>query len=315
MSNTSEPSKRDDGGEVPLRGPRVFSADDGYSKPFGGAGDAGSDDHARRGTGGDARDDEAGPTSASDELGSFRLPTSADVERGFRWGSLFVSAVVALTLLALGVWFSRFISSALAATGFVGWLATSLLLLVCVAGVALIVREALGFWRLGRLETIKVNVNRAYDQKDGPKGATLERRAVREVTDLYAGRPELRDRLERFRANAGGIHDPGDLLKLLDRDVAGPLDIEARRVVLSSAKRISVVTAISPLFLIDVLFVFFENVRMLRAVATIYGGRPGFLGGLRLGRLVILNLIAAGGIALTDDLLGQFLGQDLLRRV
>ena len=62
-------------------------------------------------------------------------------------------------------------------------------------------------------------------------------------------------------------------------------------------------------------FVVFENLRMLRRLAAIYGGRPGFAGSFRLGRRVIANLIAAGGLALTDDLIGQFIGQDVLRRL
>jgi hypothetical protein len=62
-------------------------------------------------------------------------------------------------------------------------------------------------------------------------------------------------------------------------------------------------------------FVLVENVRMFRSIAGLYGGRPGVLGALRLGRLVVGHLIATGGIAMTDDLLGQFVGQDVLRRL
>ena len=50
-------------------------------------------------------------------------------------------------------------------------------------------------------------------------------------------------------------------------------------------------------------------------LAGLYGGRPGVMGALRLGRLVITHIIATGGLAMTDDLLGQFLGQDALRRL
>ena len=36
---------------------------------------------------------------------------------------------------------------------------------------------------------------------------------------------------------------------------------------------------------------------------------------LRLAQLVLAHIVATGGVALTDDLLGQFLGQDILRRL
>ena len=58
-----------------------------------------------------------------------------------------------------------------------------------------------------------------------------------------------------------------------------------------------------------------ENLRLLRKLAALYGGRPGFFGLLRLAQLVLTHMVATGGVALTDDLLGQFLGQDLLRRL
>jgi putative membrane protein len=67
--------------------------------------------------------------------------------------------------------------------------------------------------------------------------------------------------------------------------------------------------------LIAVAYVLIENMRLLRALATLYGGRPGLLGALKLGRMVLAHIVATGGIAMTDDLLGQFLGQDILRRL
>ena len=71
----------------------------------------------------------------------------------------------------------------------------------------------------------------------------------------------------------------------------------------------------SPMALIAVGYVLIENLRLLRALAALYGGRPGFLGVLRLAHLVFAHMLATGGVALTDDLLGQFLGQDILRRL
>jgi putative membrane protein len=97
--------------------------------------------------------------------------------------------------------------------------------------------------------------------------------------------------------------------------MVAPLDAEARRLVTRSAKRVATVTAMSPMVLIAVGYVAVENLRLLRLLATLYGGRPGVIAVLRLARMVFTHVVATGGIALTDDLLGQFLGQDLLRRL
>ncbi|MEO1695619.1 MAG: hypothetical protein AAFR55_10310, partial [Pseudomonadota bacterium] len=146
-----------------LRGPRVFDADDGQSQPFGGGSGPTRSAGADRSTDADGAEPGAAasaidPSSAEAGLGSFALPNRSDLARGFRWDSLFVSAFVGLFVLALGVWFGRFISAALASGGWVGFLSTSLLVLLCVAGTALAIREALGFWRLGRLEAIQARV-------------------------------------------------------------------------------------------------------------------------------------------------------------
>ena len=108
---------------------------------------------------------------------------------------------------------------------------------------------------------------------------------------------------------------PGELLALADRDIVAALDAEARSLITRSAKRVATVTAMSPMVLISVGYVLIENLRLLRGLATLYGGRPGLLGSLRLARLVLGHIIATGGLAMTDDLLGQFLGQDILRRL
>jgi putative membrane protein len=71
----------------------------------------------------------------------------------------------------------------------------------------------------------------------------------------------------------------------------------------------------SPIVWLAMLYVVVENLRMLKALAGLYGGRPGGMGALRLARMVLTHILATGGLALTDDLLGQFLGQDILRRL
>lgn len=247
----------------------------------------------------------------ADAEGGFTLPTRAELADGFRWGSLFFSAMVGLMLLAVGVWFGRFVSAAVASEGFVGWLATCLAVLLCIAGLVLAIKEGLGFARLQKLETLRKDVDTVQISRD----LREERKVAARVVRLYADREELRWQLSELRDHQNDINDPGDLLKIVDRDLMTALDDDVRKVIMRSSRRVSMVTALSPIVLIDVIFVFFESLRMLRSIAAIYGGRPGYLGGLRLGRMVLTNLIAAGGIALTDDLLGQFLGQDLVRRV
>jgi putative membrane protein len=243
--------------------------------------------------------------------GTVTMPGRADIAKGFAWGTLFLSAMASLAVLAASITFARFVSVALAREDWIGWTATGLLAAGGLAGAVILGREIVGLWRLRKLAGLRTDAVRAIAARDLKSEASVASR----LAAMLGTRPELAWSLARFREHQGDVHDPGELLALADRVLMVPLDTQARRIVLQSSKRVATVTALSPMALIAVGFVAVENLRMMRALATLYGGRPGFLGALRLARLVVGHLIATGGVALTDDLLGQFLGQDVLRRL
>jgi putative membrane protein len=257
---------------------------------------------------------DTGPLSARRKRQAARVtvrPTVADLRHGIRWGGLLISGAFGLLVLATTLWFTRYVEIALARQDWVGWIAFGLLCVVGFSAVVLILREIYGMFRLARLGALRKEVTQALNQND----VASERRAVRQLKNVLGGRADLQWPLARFAEHERSVLNPGDLLALADRELIMPLDQEARRTVLAAAKRIGMVTAISPMAWIAMVYVLVENLRMLRAIAGLYGGRPGPLGALRLAKLVVGHIIATGGVALTDDLLGQFLGQDLLRRL
>jgi len=279
----------------PPRKPRVFKPDDV-------AAEARSDDAVR----------DAGAVTARRAA---RVPsrhlTVTDINRGFRFGGIIFSAMAALASLAAGLWFARFVSVALERQDWIGWLAFALMSIIVVALLGIVLRELIGFRRLARLAKLRALVKSAVAK---PKRAS-EHAAVNALLSHYRGRADLAWGLARVSDHLGDVLAPNELLRLADRELLHPIDGEARRVILKSGKRVATVSALSPIMWIAMAFVLVENVRMFRAIAGLYGGRPGVLGALRLARLVVGHVIATGGIAMTDDLLGQFVGQDVLRRL
>lgn len=254
----------------------------------------------------------AAPSGAGDEPGSgIDAPAGRSKRSGVGWLSLFIGALVGLASLAASVSFAHFVSIALARDDWIGFVAWVLLALAALSGIVLALREVVGLMRLGRLARLRRDAQAA--QRSGDLRA--ERTVVRRLRASLSGRKELAWAVARFREHEGDVRDRGELLALADRELVAPLDAQGRRLILASAKRVSMVTAISPVALIAVGFVLVENLRLLRGLATLYGGRPGFLGGLRLARMVAVHMLATGGVALTDDLIGQFIGQDLMRRL
>ena len=239
-------------------------------------------------------------------------PTLAGLgRRGLRWGAVLVSALAGAAALSAGASFARLVSVALMRKDWIGWTTLALLLLAALAGLMIALREVIGFAQLARLSRIRADIVKAVAEGD----AQRERRAALRLAGLFAGRPEQAWSVRRFREHAGDVHDAGELLSLADREMVAPLDHAARRCITRSAKRVATVTAMSPMALIAVGYVLIENLRLMRTLAALYGGRPGFFGLMRLAHLVLTHLLATGGVALTDDLLGQFLGQDILRRL
>jgi putative membrane protein len=282
---TDAPRSGADGGSA--RGPRVFAPDDPSIVA------------------------DAALTPEEDAAGLADAVPQSTRSNGASVGGLFLSAVMALAGLALSVSFANFVSTALSRDDWVGWTAASLVVVAAVTGAVIILRELLGLVRLGRLARLKRDAETALRTRDVP----LERKVVAALASNLGGRRDLAWGLARLREHERDVRDAGDLMRLADRELMAPLDASARRMVLKSAKRVSVVTAMSPMVRIAMLYVTVENLRLLRSLAGLYGGRPGSLGALRLARMVVTHIVATGGLAMTDDLLGQFLGQDLLRRL
>ena len=282
------------------RAPEAFTLDDPDLELTGGAAAA---DATPRVSGGPSPPPEL-PVAATSRL-------TGTARAGIRWGAILLAAASALASIAFALSFARFVSIAFERSDWIGWIAFALLSGALFAGLMLLLREIAGIFRLRRLGRLRAGAERLLRQPN----LAAERKIVRRITEPFGNRPELKWSLARLAEHAREVRDPGDLLKLTDRDVLLPIDGEARRVVAAAARRIGTVSAISPTAFVTVGWVLIENLRLLRKLAALYGGRPGFVGTARLARMVFTHIVATGGVAMTDDLLGQFLGQDILRRL
>jgi putative membrane protein len=310
----------------PHRKPQVFDADDPHVRPE-------AQSEAPREASPEDRNGEPEPQVGAETLGaggrtashpktsvggdeqaqSADSAASPQPEEPARFGflSAFISAVFLLSSLALGLWFTRFVSVAVARDDWIGWTAKGLAIFIAGIIVIAVLREVIGFIRLARLGRLKREAEQALAKKD----FAAEKRVVARLKGLASGRPTFRWALAAFRDEERHKTEPGSLLVLADTVLLADADREARRVIYESARRVAVVTAVVPMAFISVLFVLFENVRMLRRLAGAYGGRPGMIGGWRLFMRVIFHIAATGAVALTDDLFGQFLGQDIMQRL
>jgi putative membrane protein len=148
--------------------------------------------------------------------------------------------------------------------------------------------------------------------RDDPKAA---RRVVAELTDIVAGKPETAAGRRSLAGLENDIIDGANLVRIAETEILTPLDARAQRMILDAAKRVSLVTAVSPRALVDLAYVLFESGRLIRRLSELYGGRPGTLGFLRLARGVLAHLAVTGAIAAGDDFVHQIVGQGLAARL
>ena len=227
--------------------------------------------------------------------------------RGAPWGGILLSALLGLLALAAGYAAEQLIADLFRAAPVLGWLALGLATLALVAFLAIVAREIGGVLRERRIEHLRSAALDAAATRDGEAA----KRVVADLLSLYAGRDAAEGSRTRLQGLSGEIIDADDRLKIAERELLGPLDARAKRAVASAGKQVSLVTAVSPRAIVDVAFVVFAAVRLLRQLSAIYGGRPGALGFLRLARAALHHLAVTGGVAVGDSLLQQALGLGL----
>ncbi len=189
---------------------------------------------------------------------------------------------------------------------------TALLFGVTLIALALIVlRELAALSRLARVDAI----HRAAEAALVARDMKAARAVTHRLSTLYAARAELAPGREALRRRESDILDADGLFAQVETDLLAPLDEAARREVEGAARTVAGVTAIVPLALADVAAALTQNVRMIRRIAEIYGGRAGTLGSLRLTRSVMTHLVATGAVAVGDDLVGSLAGGGLLAKL
>ncbi len=231
--------------------------------------------------------------------------------RGLSWGSLFVAGLSGFLALAAGVWVENTIRSLMSQNPALGYAA-----LVCaaIATLALLVMLARVLRDILRERKVEALRERAVAALVG--GTPDEGRAIAgELVALYKGRAQTAQGRATLQEALPQLFAARDMLTVAERSLLAPLDALATAQIAQAARRVSLVTAVSPRALVDVVFVLVACARLLRSIAGIYAGRPGTLGLLRLARQVMNHLVLTGGIAAGDAVIQQMVGQGLAARL
>ncbi len=222
------------------------------------------------------------------------------------WGLLtaLVGAVISITAWDFVVSLTQ--RAPILGMAITGLLAAFLLVLVIIA-----VRELAAFGRLKRMDDLQRSADEAIADAD----LKVARQTADRLVRLYASRPETQWGRDRFAEAQKDAFDASAVFDLAEAELLMPLDKLASREVEAAARQVATVTALVPLAMADVVAALAANLRMIRRIAEVYGGRSGVLGSWRLTRAVLTHLVATGAVAIGDDMLEPILGGSILGKV
>jgi putative membrane protein len=224
------------------------------------------------------------------------------------WLRLALAAGAVLLIGWLGLEAYDFVAGLFARSPLLGVGFAVVLALFVLGALGALGRELADLRRLERAEQLRVTGERLIaSEVHGQADAYLE-----QLQQLYRSRADLVEPLARFELQTSDALSDGERLRLFAGTVLAPLDREARRLVTRGARDISALTALSPLGLLDSAIVLWRTLALVRAIARLYGARPGIAASLRLLRRTLAHVLAAGVGELLSDAAIETAGASLL---
>ncbi|WP_291727678.1 YcjF family protein [Leisingera sp. F5] len=222
-----------------------------------------------------------------------------------RWFWALLAAVIG-AMASVAAW--DFAAGLIARVPVLGWVVTAGLALLALLALLMALRELAALSRLRRVDALR------HQAEEAANLATARAFTAR-LESFYKAREDLAWHQARLAERKSEVMDADALLMLAEQELLVPLDALALREVEAAARQVATVTALVPMALADILTALVSSLRMIRRVAGIYGGRPGFFSSWRLTRAVLAHLAATGAVAAGDDLLEPVLGGSVLSKL
>jgi putative membrane protein len=226
------------------------------------------------------------PSDAHASTADDRVPPKAPRRRSGRLLGLFTLGVVGAGIVQA----VDYVVGLLATDPWLGWPFALFLGMAVVALAGFTTREVTDLRRLSRRAATREEADRlTHSELHGEAEPLLVALAPE-----FAARPRLAEQVARFNEQRHEAMSDGELLRLFERQVLAPVDREAYRLVLQSSRDIAILTALSPLGLLDGVLVLWRTSVLFRAVARLYGMAPGPTATFQLLKGSIRNAALAG---------------------
>ena len=174
----------------------------------------------------------------------------------------------------------------------------------------LMLRELLALRSLRRTDTLREEALEIMAE-----GGADEVEAFLETMHRHYRGHKLASEIQYCAANIDYRYEKGDrLLRHVSNSVLARRDKQAQKVITRYSLEAGVLVGLSPLAAVDMLFMGWRNLRMLREIYALYGVRPGAATRMRLLKGVFTNIALAGASELVTEMSADALGWSVLSR-
>lgn len=184
------------------------------------------------------------------------------------------------------------------------------LLLVMVAGVGSLIGEWRKLWKLRHRAQQRDQAAELLNSH-----GTVAGRDFCEQLAASSGLDSSHPSYRRWKSALEDQHNDQEVIKLYDAMVMPLADKQARQKISRYAAESTLMIAVSPLALADMLFIGWRNIRMINQIARIYGIELGYFSRIRLLRGVLFNIAFAGVTELVREVGLDWMSQDLMARL
>ncbi len=250
-------------------------------------------------------------TEQQDDLPNDALLTTPTQKRPHWLWRITLTTIGILVSLALALAAEGLIRTLFARYEWLGWAALVAAIALLISLLLLAANEIRALLRLQKLDHLRAEASTTLETDQPDSGRHL----LAQLQSLYAPRPDMARARQQLDEITTDMLDGADMVRAAERNLMAPLDAQAKALTAAAARRVAIVTAISPRALVDIAFVAYESIKLARAIAGLYGARPGLIGSWRMFGAILGHLAVTGGVALGDSVIQQLLGHGLAAKL
>lgn len=241
---------------------------------------------------------------------AFEKESSSFFKR-FSFTHMFFFCVLILILLNFYLWGENLVVHLFEHHNILGWFGLIISILAVFAFFGFIFCEIRLIYKLSNANHIRQKAIKAYEEKDKIEALHV----LKMISHFTKNEPLVHQGQINLQALDKNLLSYDEILYSIETEILSPLDKKAIKIVLTSMKRLSIVTTLTPRFFFEFLYILFETIHLVRKIANLYGCRPGNFGNFQILRAVFHHLSVTTGLSLTDNFFEQFLGHNLAARL